>query len=74
MPTYLTDIPTQAQLEAAHEAIKPYIHLTPVLSNQSINTITGAAIYFKCENLQKIGTFKIRGASYASLALSEEKK
>lgn len=70
----ITNIPTLSQIEAAHKAIKPYVHQTPVLTNASINTITGASIYFKCENFQKIGAFKIRGATCATLALSETEK
>jgi threonine dehydratase len=70
----ITTIPTFQQISTAHEAIKPYIHKTPVISNSSINSITGATIFFKCENFQKIGAFKMRGASYATLTLSEEEK
>jgi threonine dehydratase len=70
----ITSIPTLSQIQAAHEAIKPYVHQTPVLTNASINKITGASIYFKCENFQKIGAFKIRGATCATLALSETEK
>lgn len=70
----ITSIPTWEQIAKAHEAIKPYIHQTPVISNASINEIAGATIYFKCENFQKIGAFKMRGASYAALTLTEEEK
>ena len=57
----------------AHERIKPYIHRTPVMTNQSINEMTGIDFYFKCENFQKIGAFKIRGGMNATLTLSAEK-
>jgi len=70
----ITTVPTFEQISKAHEAIKPYIHKTPVITNSSINKIAGATIFFKCENFQKIGAFKMRGASYATLALSEEEK
>ena len=70
----ITSIPTLSQIQAAHKAIRPYVHQTPVLTNESINKITGASIYFKCENFQKIGAFKIRGATCATLALSETEK
>ena len=70
----INSVPTLIQIKAAHEAIKPYIHQTPVISNTSINQITGADIFFKCENFQKIGAFKMRGASYATLTLTEEEK
>ena len=51
--------PTIAEIEAAHKRISPYIHRTPILTSKSINEISGAEIYFKCENFQKIGAFKI---------------
>jgi threonine dehydratase len=67
-------IPTQQQLTDAAERIRPYIHRTPVLSSESINQITGASIYFKCENFQKMGAFKMRGAANAILNLSQEEQ
>jgi threonine dehydratase len=60
---------TNKDIDAAHLAIAPYIHKTPVLTCESINQITGANIYFKCENFQKIGAFKMRGAMNAALRL-----
>lgn len=57
----------------AHERIKPFIHRTPVLTSKTINKITGAELFFKCENFQKIGAFKIRGGMNAVLTLSKEK-
>lgn len=51
----------------AHERIKPYIHRTPVLTNQTINDLVGASLFFKCENFQKIGAFKARGGVNAIL-------
>lgn len=70
----LTSTPTFSDIEKIHEAIRPLIHCTPVLSSKSINTITGAEIFFKCENFQKIGAFKMRGASSAGLTLSAEER
>ncbi len=58
-------------IREAHERIKPRIHRTPVLTSQSLNKWTGAQLYFKCENLQKTGSFKIRGAANAILSLTE---
>jgi threonine dehydratase len=55
---------------SAHERIRPRIHRTPVLTSSSLDTMAGAELYFKCENLQKTGSFKIRGASNAILSLS----
>lgn len=70
----LTATPTFADIEKVHLAIQPLIHHTPVLSSQSINTIAGAEIFFKCENFQKIGAFKMRGASSAGLTLNESER
>jgi len=67
-----TEIPSLQDITAAHERIAPYIHRTPVLTSGSINNLAGCSIYFKCENLQKIGAFKIRGATNAVLSLSPE--
>ena len=58
----------------AHERIKPFIHKTPVLTCETINEITGASVFFKCENFQKIGAFKIRGGMNAVLSLSKKKQ
>ena len=57
-----------------HNRIKPYIHRTPVLSSELINEIAGCNVYFKCENFQKMGAFKMRGAANAILNLSEEER
>ena len=58
----------------AHNRIKPFIHNTPVLSSSLINEMVGADIVFKCENFQKMGAFKMRGAANAILSLSEEER
>lgn len=63
---------SKTSIQAAAERIKPFIHKTPVITNQSINEIAGISFYFKCENFQKIGAFKIRGGMNASLKLNEE--
>jgi threonine dehydratase len=57
---------------ACHEKIKPYIHKTPVLTSRLIDEIVGAKVFFKCENFQRMGSFKMRGATNAILQLSEE--
>jgi threonine dehydratase len=59
-------------IREAHERIRGRIHRTPVLTSATFNVVSGAEIYFKCENFQKTGSFKIRGASNAILSLSEE--
>lgn len=65
---------TKEKIEQAHQEISPYIHRTPILSNSYINDLTGAELFFKCENFQKIGAFKMRGAAYAISQLSELQK
>ena len=60
---------TKEAIEKAAERIDSYIHHTPVMTNQSINEMFGINFYFKCENFQKIGAFKIRGGMNASLSL-----
>jgi len=64
--------PTWETILAAHARIAPRIHRTPVLTSASLNAIAGAGLFFKCENLQKTGSFKIRGASNAILSLTEQ--
>jgi len=64
---------TKEAVELAAKTIAPYIHRTAVLTNKSINELTGIDFYFKCENFQKIGAFKIRGGMNATLSLSSEK-
>ena len=58
----------------AHERIKQFIHKTPVLTSKTINALTGTDIFFKCENFQKIGAFKIRGGMNSVLSLPKEKQ
>jgi len=65
---------TLQDFKAAHERIKPYIHNTPVLSSQQLNTLAGCEVHFKCENLQKVGAFKARGGFNALLSLSESER
>jgi threonine dehydratase len=57
-----------------HDRIKPFIHNTPVLTSSSINKMIGANLFFKCDNFQKMGAFKMRGAANAILQLSEDQK
>lgn len=57
-----------------HQRIEPYIHNTPVLTSGLINEIAGAKIFFKCENFQKMGAFKMRGATNAIMELSSEQR
>lgn len=64
-------IPTHEDVLAAHERIAPHIHRTPVLTSAALDRLTGAELFFKCENLQKTGAFKTRGAANAVFGLSE---
>jgi threonine dehydratase len=59
-------------IRAAHERIRPYIHRTPVLTNSWLNDACRASLFFKCENFQKVGAFKARGATNAVFALDDE--
>lgn len=65
-------LPTKQDLIAAHDRIRPHIHRTPVLTSTLVNEAVGASLYFKCENLQKIGAFKIRGATNALRSMSTD--
>ena len=65
-------IPEFGDVVAAHARIAPYVHRTPLYSSESINAITGGELFFKCENFQKVGAFKFRGACNAVFSLSEE--
>jgi threonine dehydratase len=64
-------IPTIDDMLAAHERVKPYIHRTPVLTSSFLDELTGAKLFFKCENFQKAGAFKVRGASNAVFGLTD---
>ncbi|MBL0741592.1 pyridoxal-phosphate dependent enzyme [Chryseolinea lacunae] len=67
-------IPDRTTIEAAHERIKPYIHHTPVMTSAGVDEAAGCHIFFKCENFQKIGAFKARGAMNAVLSLSDAER
>ncbi|RDC70959.1 pyridoxal-phosphate dependent enzyme [Rhodovulum sp. 12E13] len=66
------DIPTFDDVVAAHERIRPYIHNTPVLTSTTFDEMSGASLFFKCENFQKAGAFKVRGACNAVFGLSDD--
>lgn len=65
---------SKENLSAVHQQILPYIHRTPVLTSTQLNGIAGASLFFKCENFQRMGAFKMRGAANAILNLPEEKQ
>src|SRR6266403_4809209 len=62
------DLPT---IRSAHERIRPHIHRTLVLTSSRLDEASGASLFFKCENFQKIGAFKARGATNAVFSLDE---
>lgn len=65
-------LPTFADVRAAHERIASMVHRTPVLTSRSLDAAFGARIYMKCENLQKVGAFKARGACNAVMSLAPD--
>ena len=65
-------IPSFQDIQKAHLRIRKYIHATPVLTSSAINYLTGSVLYFKCENFQKAGAFKFRGATNALFSLNEK--
>ncbi|MBW3467693.1 pyridoxal-phosphate dependent enzyme [Arthrospiribacter ruber] len=70
----MTNYPSLIEIKQAHIRIQPFIHRTPLLTSQAINEIADAELYFKCENFQKVGAFKARGAANAVSKLGEEAK
>lgn len=65
-------LPTLKDVRTAHKRISEYIHRTPVLTSRQINEEAGAQLFFKCENFQRVGAFKFRGASNAVFSLADE--
>ena len=70
----LEQAPNQADLLLTHEAIQPFIHRTPLMSCAGLDEMAGCRLTFKCENFQKIGAFKMRGAASAALRFSPEQR
>jgi threonine dehydratase len=68
------NLPSLSDIKAAYSRIKPFIHHTPVLTSIQLNTLFGCELYFKCENFQKVGAFKFRGATNAVLSLTDDEK
>lgn len=67
----MTDIPTFADIKEAHERIAPHVHRTPVMTSRHVDERAGASVFCKCENLQRVGAFKIRGATNAVMCLDD---
>lgn len=65
---------TKQDFLATHQRIANYIHRTPVMTSETINRMSGAEVYFKCDNFQKMGAFKMRGATNAILNLTDEQR
>lgn len=68
------NFPTLTDIRSAHARIQPFIHRTPILTSTAIAEIAGCKIFFKCENFQKVGAFKARGAANAVMKLSPEER
>ena len=68
------NIPGLKDIQSAYKRIRPFIHRTPVLTSQQLNRIFDCELFFKCENFQKVGAFKFRGATNAVLSLPAEQK
>ena len=64
-------LPTFAEVVEARASVRRFAHRTPILTSESIDRVTGAHVYFKCENFQKGGAFKFRGAIHAVMSLSD---
>ena len=67
-------IPTLKDIEAAVKRIRPYVHNTPVLTSSTIDSMTHATVFFKCENFQRMGAFKMRGATHAIMQLTPDER
>ncbi|MEO8305329.1 MAG: pyridoxal-phosphate dependent enzyme [Betaproteobacteria bacterium] len=65
-------LPDLAAIRSAQARIAPHVHRTPVLSCRSIDAEVGASLHFKCENFQKVGAFKARGATNAVFSLADD--
>ena len=67
-------IPVLSDIQAAYSRIKPFVHNTPVMTSRQLNGLFNCELFFKCENFQKVGAFKFRGATNAVLSMSLEEK
>ncbi|NLJ43299.1 MAG: pyridoxal-phosphate dependent enzyme [Bacteroidales bacterium] len=68
------ELPALSDIQSAHRRIIPFIHRTPVLTSRLLDSIAGCEMFFKCENFQKVGAFKFRGATNAVLSLTDDQK
>jgi len=67
----MNNIPSKNNIIETHSKINEFIHRTPVLTSSAVNSIAGCSIFFKCENFQKVGAFKFRGAINAVLSIPQ---
>ncbi len=67
-------LPSLADIQSAHSRISPFVHNTPVMTSKLVNEKYNCELFFKCENFQKVGAFKFRGATNAVLSLTEDEK
>lgn len=70
----IQNVPSAANILEAHNMIRPYIHHTPLLKSEMLNQMAGASLWLKCENFQKAGAFKSRGALHAMLQMTAEER
>lgn len=70
----MKELPLKSDLEKAYAQVSPHVHQTPILTSSLLNERTGAKLFFKCENFQRMGAFKMRGAIQAILQLSDVQK
>ena len=68
------NLPDKTSIAAAHDRIRAHIHHTPVMTSASVDEMAGCHLFFKCENFQKVGAFKARGAMNAILKLTPEQR
>ena len=70
----MKELPSKAVVQAAMDTVRPFVHRTPVLESRLLNQLAGCELYFKCENFQRMGAFKMRGAVDAITQLSEAER
>jgi threonine dehydratase len=72
--TFSMRLPELSDIQTAYSRIRPFVHNTPVMKSQQLNELFNCELFFKCENFQKVGAFKFRGATNAVLSLSSEER
>ena len=72
--TFSMRLPELSDIQTAYSRIRPFVHNTPVMKSQQLNELFNCELFFKCENFQKVGAFKFRGATNAVLSMSSEER